>query len=116
MYNGAHCHNILNSSDYRFINSTLGFNKTERLAVELDTQFKKILTSPDSSGECVDLIGKVLCYYVFPPCSDDGEKIEYCREDCTYVFKICGDELQQVTSCLEENKNAVSPLACYCRP
>ena len=110
MYNGAHCHNILNSSDYRFINSTLGFNKTEFLAVKLGERLK-ILT-PDSSEECVDLIGKVLCYYVFPPCSDDGEKIEYCREDCTYVFKICGNELLQVTSCLEENKDSVPPLAC----
>ena len=78
---------------------TVGFNKTESIADQslnrfhlLDEKGSKI----KHSKHCQTVIEKVICYYVFPPCSGNGEKLEYCREDCEYVFDTCGELLNQV--------------------
>lgn len=98
LYNGTYCEDILNSTEMHFVNTTLGFNNTEKLTVALGKQLDIVFqySSQERIKKCKHLMKQVICYYVFPLCSNDGKRLEYCREDCGYLFSICGAELNKL--------------------
>ena len=90
-YNGT-CSSRLNSTEHRYINSSLGMNETESVAVQL---LKAAESIKDKS--CEQILKKTACFFVFPFCSAQDTKLDYCREDCNYLFEICGNGLNQVS-------------------
>ena len=76
------CNSVYESSDYIFtaMNQTL-------LSKELDGRVFPIL-----SGECGNLISKVLCHSFFPPCGANGLlhlPLTLCPDECHYVEIAC---------------------------
>lgn len=73
--------------------------ETEKIAKEIfNTAIKTIYEKKDRDTRCQTFVNKSACFFVFPFCSDDGERYEYCREDCEYLFEICGQDFNQVSS------------------
>ena len=61
------------------------------LSKELDVRIFPFL-----SGECVDLISRVLCHYFFAPCVMTNDllplPLSMCPEECHYVEIACADQ------------------------
>ncbi|CAB4021959.1 muscle, skeletal receptor tyrosine- kinase-like [Paramuricea clavata] len=93
-YNGI-CSSRLNSTEHRHINSSLGMNETERVAVRLLKAVESIYEKKKDNS-CKETLKKTACFFVFPFCSAQDTKLEYCREDCNHLFEICGDGLNQI--------------------
>ena len=95
-YNGT-CTARLNSTEPRYINSSLGLNETEKIAIDLLNYINPIYEAKKKDKTCKKILEATVCFFVFPFCSPDGKKVDYCREDCEYLFKICGDDLNKVS-------------------
>ena len=74
-------------------------NETEKIAYEiLNNAVKTIYDEKYRDRSCQTMVEKSVCFFVFPFCSNDGTRFEYCREDCEYLFEICGQDLNQASS------------------
>ncbi|XP_028402514.1 vascular endothelial growth factor receptor 2-like [Dendronephthya gigantea] len=94
-YHGACNSYFLNSTEHRFINTTLGFNATENIAIRfLDFSGKTYKTKPDKT--CEAIVNQTICFFLFPYCSMEHKKLDYCREDCNYLFEICGGDISLI--------------------
>ena len=94
------CNDVYNPSDYIFtaMNQTL-------LANELDNRIFYVLRD---SGECGDLISKVLCHYFFAPCGANGLlhlPLSICPEECNFVEAACAKQLGLVNNLLRGSAN-----------
>jgi hypothetical protein len=95
-YNGI-CSARLNSTEHRYINSSLGMNETERVAVRILKAVESIYDGKAKDNSCKEILKKTACFFVFPFCSAQDTKLDYCREDCNYLFEICGSGLNRVS-------------------
>ena len=75
---------------------------------ELDGRILPVL-----SGECSDLISKVLCHYFFAPCGANGLlhlPLSICSEECNYVESVCASEWRIMNDLL--NNAGLSTVNC----
>ena len=89
------CNNFFTSSDYVFTKINQSF-----ISDELDTRIDPVL-----SGECGDLISRVLCHYFFAPCGANGLlhlPLSVCTEECRYVESTCADKWNITNTLLSE--------------
>ena len=71
------------------------------LSKELDARIFPVL-----SGECGDLIAKVLCHYFFAPCGVNGVlhlPLSMCPEECHYVEVACANQWKTVNNLLMDS-------------
>ena len=94
-YNG-NCSALLNSTQPRYINSSLGLNETDKVANALLDAVTRIYSKKTKDKRCKPILEKTVCFFVFPFCSPQETKLDYCREDCNHLFEICGADLNQV--------------------
>ena len=67
---------------------------------ELD---RRVLPVLRHSGECGDLISKVLCHYFFAPCGANGLlhlPLSICPEECNFVEAACASKWKIVNALL----------------
>ncbi len=112
-YDG-NCSARLNSTEPRYINTSIGFNETENIASTLLGIVKSSFVEKKSKNSiCEEILEKTVCFFVFPFCSPQQTKLDYCREDCNYLFEICGDDLNQVISLRDELKHFLGRISMY---
>lgn len=104
------CRTLLNSSEPRFINKTIGYNGTESVATALLEAVEKIYDKKMQLGKketnddvCKPILKKAVCFFVFPLCSSQQQKMDICREDCDYLYELCGKDLDHVRMSLIYN-------------
>ncbi len=113
-YDGI-CRTRLNSTEPRYINTSLGLNETENIASTVLGMVKSMFVEQKSKNSiCEEILEKTVCFFVFPFCSPQGTKLDYCLEDCNNLFEICGDDLNQVISLRDESaKHFVGKISMY---
>ena len=94
-FNG-NCSALLNSTEPRYINSSLGLKETDRVANALLDAVTRIYSDKVKDKRCKPILEKTVCFFVFPFCSPQETKLDYCREDCNHLFEICGGDLNQI--------------------
>ena len=97
------CNNFFTSSDYVFTKINQSF-----ISNELDARIDPVL-----SGECGDLISRVLCHYFFAPCGANGLlhlPLSVCSEECHYVESTCASEWKVVNNLLRNPR--LKPVDC----
>lgn len=52
---------------------------------------------------CKPILKKAVCFFVFPLCSSQQQKMDICREDCDYLYELCGKDLDHVRMSLIYN-------------
>lgn len=77
----------------RFLDSRFGLNGTEKVIIEF---MKAIDRIDDDQKTCKRLLKVLLCEYFLPPCKDNNERYEYCREDCEALFKECDSAMREM--------------------
>jgi len=77
----------------RFLDSRFGLNGTEKVIIEF---MKAIDRIDDDQKTCKRLLKVLLCEYFLPPCKDNNERYEYCREDCEALFKECNSAMREM--------------------
>ena len=68
---------------------------------------------PLLTGECGDLISKMVCHYFFAPCGANGSlhlPLSVCPEECHYVQSACADQWERVNNLL--NRTQLGTINC----
>ena len=76
----------------RFLDNRFGLNGTEKVIAE----FMKAIERIDGQKTCKHLLKILLCQYFLPPCNEQNERYEYCREDCEALFEECNSAMREM--------------------